>query len=639
MKDFLPFVFIGLTAGSVYGLAGTGLVLTYKTSGIFNFAHGTVAALMAYAFYDLNTLHGWPWPLALLVCLGVFCPLAGLLLERVARRLADAPIAMKIIATVGLLVGVQQVIIIRYGAALLQTDTFLPENNFRILGVNVGADKFIIMGIALAGMIGLTWFLRTPAGLRMRAVVDQPDLLALTGTSPVRVRRGAWMIGTVFAGISGILLAPSVGLDVTVLTLLVVYSLGGAAIGMFTSIPMTYAGGIIVGILGSLATKYVASVSWLSGLPSSLPFVILFLVLVFAPSKWLADFTIDRKAKVVEGRHLPTGVKIVGGLALAVLLIRLPEIVSTRLPVYTAGLAYVLIFLSLALLIGTSGQVSLAALAFAAVGAAASARLATDAGLPWLIAVLLGSFIAVPVGALLAIPAIRRSGLYLALATFGFAVLLERLVFGTSLMFGASSAALTAPRPSIATGDNAYFYVVLAFVVAAIVFVTMVHRSRLGRLLRAMADSPTALITAGTSVTTIKVIVFCISAFLAGLGGALLSPVTGSASAGTFNSFISLSLVVILVVATAFTGGSEVLGSILAAAALMVLPSYSGDGAATDYQPVFFGVMAVLVAMSAAGMRAPDWLSRSALRARRNPDRSPLKARVAASRPQPEGAA
>jgi branched-subunit amino acid ABC-type transport system permease component len=638
MSDFLPFVFIGLTSGSVYGLAGTGLVLTYKTSGIFNFSHGTVAALMAYAFYDLNTKQGLPWPIALAICLLILCPLVGLVLERIARRLADAPVAMKIVATVGLLVGVQQLIVVRYGAALMQTETFLPKKTFRVLGVNVGADQFIVMGIALAGMIGLTIFLRTPAGLRMRAVVDQPDLLALTGTSPVRVRRRAWMIGTVFAGISGILLAPTVGLDVTVLTLLVITAVGAAAIGMFTSIPLTYAGGLLVGILGSLATKYVASISWLNGLPSSLPFIILFAVLVFAPGKWLADFTIDRKAKVVESRHLPRSVKVAGGIALAVVLFRLPDLVGTRLPVYTSGLAYVLIFLSLALLIGTSGQVSLAALAFAAVGAAASARLASDAGLPWMLAILLGAFVAVPVGALLAIPAIRRSGLYLALATFGFAILLERLVFGTDLMFGASSAALEAPRPSFARGDNAYFYVVLGFVVASIAFITLVHRSRLGRLLRAMADSPIALTTAGTSVTTIKVIVFCISAFLAGLGGALLSPVTGSASSGTFNSFISLTLVVMLVVATAFTGGSEVLGSILAAAALMVLPSYSGDGAATDYQPIFFGVMAVLVAMSAAGMRAPRWLVGPALRARKHPDRSPASARVAI-RPQPEGAA
>jgi branched-subunit amino acid ABC-type transport system permease component len=634
MKDFLPFVFIGLTSGSVYGLAGTGLVLTYKTSGIFNFSHGTVAALMAYAFYDLHNLHGMAWPLALAICLFIFCPLAGLILERIARRLADAPVAMKIVATVGLLVGVQQLIVIRYGAAIIQTKTFLPTHIYTVLGVNVGSDQFIVMGIALAGMIGLTWFLRTASGLRMRAVVDQSELLALTGTSPVRVRQKAWIIGTVFAGISGILLAPTVGLDAIVLTLLVVQALGGVAIGMFTNIPLTYAGGLIVGILGSLATKYVATVSWASGLPSSLPFIILFAVLVLAPKRWLADFTVDHKPRVVDPRHLPRSVKIGGGLVLAAVLLRLPYLVGTRLPVYTAALAYVLIFLSLALLMGTSGQVSLAQLSFAAVGAAAAARFTGDAHLPWILGVVLAALVAVPVGALLAIPAIRRSGLFLALATFGFAVLLERLVFGTGLMFGASSAALAAPRPHFASGDRAYFFVVLAFVIVAVAAVTALHRSRLGRLLRAMADSPTALITSGTSVTAIKVIVFCVSAFLAALGGALLGPVTGSASAGTFNAFVSLTLVVMLVVAAAISRGSEVMSAIIAAAALLVLPSYSGSGASTDYQPVFFGLMAVLVAMSHGGLRAPNWLVRPATAARKRPERSPMKARV-----QPQGGA
>ena len=115
MSDFLPFVLVGLTAGSVYGLAGTGLVLTYKTSGIFNFAHGTIAALIAYAFYDLREQQHLPWPLAIVICVLVLSPLAALALEWIARRLSDAPVAMKVVATVGLLVAIQQLLVIRYG--------------------------------------------------------------------------------------------------------------------------------------------------------------------------------------------------------------------------------------------------------------------------------------------------------------------------------------------------------------------------------------------------------------------------------------------------------------------------------------------------------------------------------------------
>jgi branched-subunit amino acid ABC-type transport system permease component len=626
VKDFLPYVVVGLTAGSVYGLAGTGLVLTYKTSGIFNFAYGTIAALMAYAFYDLRELRGLPWPLALAICVLVLAPLAGLLFERMARRLSDAPVATKVVATVGLIVGLQGLIIIRYGGSIILTKPFLPTRRFRILDVTVGADQLIVMVAALAAMVGLTLFLRTRSGTRMRAVVERPDLLAMHGISPVRVRQRAWLIGTAFTALCGIQLSTTVGLDAGVLTLLVVQAFGAAAIGMFTSIPLTYAGGLVIGLLAAMSTKYVASISWLSGIPPSVPFIVLFVVLVVAPSRWLVDFTVEHKPLVREPRRLPPAARVIAGTLLAVLLLRLPYMVGTRLPVFSSMLAYVPIFLSLNLLMRTSGQVSLAQLAFAAVGAAASARLAVEAGLPWLAAVVLGALMAVPVGAVLAVPAIRRSGLYLALATFGFAILLERLVFFTGFMFGTGVGTLHAPRPSFARSDEAYFYVLLAFVIAAVAFVAGLHRSRLGRLLRAMADSPTALTTSGTSVTAIKVIIFCVAAFFAGLGGALLGPVTGNASSANFTSFAGLYLVVLAVV----VGGSEVTSSIVAALALTVLPSYITSASLNNYLPVVFGLSAVLVSMSHAGMQAPAWLVRAATNTRRHPHRSRLTARLEA---------
>jgi ABC-type branched-subunit amino acid transport system permease subunit len=413
-------------------------------------------------------------------------------------------------------------------------------------------------------------------------------------------------------------------LDPILLTLLVVQAFGAAAVGLFTNIPLTYVGGLAVGVLAALSTKYVASVSWLSGLPSSLPFIILFVVLVAAPSRWLVDFTVERKAIVSERRRSPLAGRVLGGVAVAVVCLSLPSIVGTRLPVYTSGLSYVIVFLSLALLMKTSGQVSLAQLAFAAVGATSSARLVTDVGVPWVFAVLLGALIAVPVGALLAIPAIRRSGLYLALATFGFAVLLERLVYFTSLMFATSAGSIPAPRPSFATSDRGYYFVVLAFAVAAMLAVSALQRARLGRLLRAMADSPVALNTAGMSVTAIKVIVFCIAAFLAGLGGALAGPVTGAASSTSFNSFGGLLLVVI----AAIVPGGQVMAAVGAALALVVIPSYITNADINQYLPVLFGVSGVAVAMSHAGVEAPRWLVAAARRARPRPNGGPLAARM-----------
>jgi ABC-type branched-subunit amino acid transport system permease subunit len=399
-------------------------------------------------------------------------------------------------------------------------------------------------------------------------------------------------------------------------------------------VPLTYVGGLVIGIAASLSTKLVATVPTLNGLPPSLPFIVLFLALVLAPAHWLVDFAVERRPAIVERRPLPRVGRVVPGLVLVVLVVRAPEIVGTRLPVYTSALAFAIILLSLALLMRTSGQVSLAQLAFAAVGAAAAARLATQAGLPWFAATLLGALIAVPVGAILAIPAIRRAGLYLALATFGFAVLVERMVFSTGLMFGGSATSLVAPRPSFATSDKAYFYVVAGFVVLAIAIVTVLHRSRLGRLLRAMADSPLALETYGTNITVIKVAVFCVSAFLAGLGGALLGPVTGNATPANFGALGSLQLLVVLVLVP----GSEVTAAIGAAAALSVIPSYITSAQLNDYLPVLYGTSAVLVAMSHSGMHAPGWLVRVASRTRPSGSRHPATARLTA-RPDPELAA
>ena len=633
MSNFWPYVIIGITAGSVYGLAGSGLVLTYKTSGIFNFAHGTVAALMAYVFYDLRVRSGLPWPIALALCVLVLAPAMGWLLEKLAGRISDAPVAMKVVATVGLLVGTMQFIIIRYGPGAIYTTSFLPTKSYRLLGINVGYDQTIIVAISIAGMLGLTaLFSSTRTGKSMQAVVDQPDLLSLTGTSPAKVRRRAWYIGTAFAGLSGVLLAPSVGLDPEVLTLLVVQAFGAAAIGRFTSIPMTYVGGLTIGVLAAFATKYVATVAWLAGVPASMPFIVLFVVLVAAPRGWLADFANERKPRVVESMRLPRVPRLVMYAVIAVLVLRAPYLVGAHLPSYSTALAYVIIFLSLALLMRTSGQVSLAQLSFAAVGSVASGKLAADAGVPWLIAVLLGALIAVPIGGLLAIPAIRRSGLYLALATFGFAVLLEQLIYPTGIMWGGGSGTAPAPRPSFATGDRAYYYVLVAFVVAAIGLVVIVQRSRLGRLLRAMSDSPTALETYGTSITAIKVIVFCIAAFLAGLGGALLGPVTKNSSPASFSSFSSLTLLVVSVLA----GRSEIGSSVIAAILLVVVPGYITNPSVNNYLPLAFAVGALMTALTESGLHVPARLARAASATRRRPHRSPLVARARAARsPEP----
>ena len=625
MKDLLPFLIVGLTSGSVYGLAATGLVLTYRTSGIFNFAHGTIAALAAFAFYDLRERQGLPWPLALVICVFGLGPLIGFVLEQIARRVSDVPVVMKVVATIGMVVALQQLLLIRYGGSTIFMHQYLPSRTFELSGVLIGVDQLIVMAVALGGTVLLSLLLaRTRLGRSMRAVVDQPELLALTGTSPTTVRRRAWYIGTSFAGLSGVLLAPTVGLNTGILTLLVVQAFGAAAVGSFRSIPLTYVGGLVVGVTAALSTKYVATVPVLSGFPASVPFIVLFVLLVVLPKHRLVELTTERKPIVAEPRRLPPKLRIVGAVALVIVIARFPDLVDLRLPIYTTALAWSIVFLSIALLVRISGQVSLAQFGFAAVGAVASPAFA-DIGVPWPLAVVLGALVAVPVGAIVAIPAIRRSGLYLALATFGFAVLLEQLVYPTSWMFGGAASSVTAPRPSFATGDTAYFYVVVAFVTAAAALLAGVQRSRLGRLVRAMADSPTALNTYGASVTTLKVIVFCVGAFLAGVGGALVGPVNNSASPNLFNSFGSLQALVVFMIVV----GGSVTVSLAAAFIMFVLPTYATGGDTSQYLTVLYGAVVIFVAMTRhRGMQAPRWLARMLAKRRPAPDRSPVTARL-----------
>lgn len=630
MSQILPYLIIGLTDGSVYAIAALGLVLTYKTSGIFNFSHGAIAAAAAYVFYELWRRDHLPWGVAAFIVIVVIAPLGGALFERLARELARVSTAAKIVATVGLLVAMQGIIVVIFGSVALDFPPFLPQGVHQIGAVHVGDDQIITVVIALASALVLFAFFRTTrTGTAMRAVVDNGELLDLTGISPTRVRVLSWVIGASFAALSGVLIAPGIGLNIAVLTLLVVQAFGAAAIGSFSSLPLTYVGGLVVGIGAGLATKYAGQVPVLSGLPPSFPFVVLFVVLLVMPKSRLSEAAAEPVGAVPTRRSRGNPRAGQGAIVVAVVLLALaPQLIGSRLPSYSDGLVFVLLFSSLALLVRTSGQVSLCHMAFAAVGASSFAHLAGD-GLPWVLAFLLSGLIVVPIGAVLAIPAIRLSRLYLALATFGFGILLERFVFTTALMFG-SSGELTARRPGFAAGDHAYYYLILVVVMASLGLLYAVAHSRLGRLLRAMSDSPTALATFGINVSVSRVIVFCIAAFFAGLSGALLAGLTESASTVSFDYFESLLLLPVLYLA----GRKELLAPFIAAFALAVAPSYFSGEWFTNYQPVIFGLAAVAAAVGSSGRfdvgRAlSDMASQRARLIRQGPIASRLPARPA----------
>jgi ABC-type branched-subunit amino acid transport system ATPase component/branched-subunit amino acid ABC-type transport system permease component len=614
VNDVLPFVVIGLTAGSVYGLAGVGLVLTYKTSGVFNFAYGAIAAVAAFVFYWMWQRHGIDWRICAVVCVLVLGPVMGLLLELLTRMLARVSTEFQIVGMVGLALGISGGLTlwardwseVSFGA--LTFPAYLSTNTFTVGDVNIGYDQAITMAIGLIATI-LLWlyFRRARLGVAMRAVVDNPDLVNVTGTNPVAVRRWAWIIGTVFAAMSGVLIAPTIGVNSLLLILLVVQAFGAAAIGYFSNLPLTYIGGLAIGIAASVLTYEVTQwdISWLGGLPSSLPFLALFVVLIVTPKRLLVQRRTPPPPPPRSTYTAPPVVTIGAGVVIVALLAFVPDIVGNNLSFWTVGVLTVILFLSLGLLVRESGQVSLCQYAFAAVGAAAFAHFATDHGIPWFPALLLAGLVAVPVGLVISVPAIRLSGVFLALATLGFGITLEKMAYLQDIMFGPTADGLHAPRPSFATSDEDYYYVVLVAAVVCSLLVLWIVRGRLGRLLLGIRDSPLALDTEGATTNVTRVLVFCLSSFLAGIFGALYAGFLGSVNGATFPSFNSLTIIAVVVLAV----GSAPWYAIAAAAFFSVIPAYIDVENIQSYIQIFFGLAVVFVGLRATRPPAvPQWL-------------------------------
>jgi ABC-type branched-subunit amino acid transport system ATPase component/branched-subunit amino acid ABC-type transport system permease component len=606
----LPFIIAGLTTGSVYGLAGVGLVLTYKTSGVFNFAQGALATVAAYLFYTLHVQHGMAWPLAGFICVFVLGPVLGLLLEILARALANATLNTQVASTVGILLMVQAGVVLIYGTTVVRNiPPFLPGGTYNVAGTSVTSSQIVVFAVGVAATAALYgWFRLARGGVAMRAVVDNPELLDIAGTSPVRVRRLAWIIGSIFACASGVLLGPFINLDPTTLTFLIVSAFGAAAIGRFSNLPGTYIGGLALGIAASLCTKYFTT-GVLSGLSSALPFLVLFVVLMVSPRRRLEDH-VKAIPERSGGWTAPWPLRVISGVALLIFLLFVPGFAGIHLNDWTEFLATTVLLLSLGLLTRTSGQVSLAHVSFMAIGVAGFSHLAVDHHWPWGAALVVAGLIAVPIGALLSIPAIRLSGLYLALTTFGFGILLQYMFYNENYMFGDLGLGVAVPTPYLSWLDlssaNGYYYLVLAITLVVTVAVLGINFSRLGRLLRGLGDSATALATSGTSVNVTRVLVFALSAFLAAIAGVLGAASIGQVSGDSYQPITSL---VFFTLITISVGGTPWF-AILAAAGYALIPSYLEGTTTSTVLQLIFGVIAVMVALTPASSRTlPSWVT------------------------------
>ncbi|HEX4100771.1 MAG TPA: ABC transporter permease [Pseudonocardiaceae bacterium] len=689
MNTFLNYFVPGISDGSVYALCALGLVLTYKTSGVFNFAYGAQAAVGAYMFYEFHDLPSrpwlkdilpsalqgpYPWPVAFLLGLLIVGVFGGLVMERLAALLAEAPTVMIVVATVGLLVMLQGLMTAIYGAADLRTRDYLPTSGFTLGEIKVSYGDVMVTVFCLVSAFALfAFFGRTRLGKATTAVVDDPNLLSLQKMSPTAVRRLSWVLGSCFATIAGMLLAPKLGVSVNTLVLIVIAAYGAAAIGLFENLPLTVGGAFFIGVLVNYLPSQVPSLSnhlfgkhnlIMEQLPRNTPFIVLLIVFLTVPARKLTERGVRNARKFTPPRQFPPAVTAAGLGLLLFAAIMVPHAVdSAKITQYSAGLGYMIIFLSLGMLIWMSGQISLCHMGFAALGATTMGHLMTT-GIsqhlhmgrnypPWPLALLIAGLAAVPFGAIVAIPAIRLAGIYVAVATFGFGIVLQYLVYPMWCFFG-NPPLVPIPRPGddftlFRTGqhgttpgifgvdfvsDQRYYYLCLIVTVLMAAVVLLVRRSRLGQLLRALSDSPVAVETHGANATVMRVFIFCLAAFMAGIGGAMLSGVPEQAS-GTPGGIYDYTFSLIIVAVLGFCGRRPILSPLLAAMVFEVSKVYPPFDKANfvKWEGVLFGATAILVAVWPALN-----FSRLTLGARgreRDQGTSPVRDRVAARPVQP----
>ena len=587
MSQFLSFTVLGIVTAAIYAVAASGLVVTYTTSGIFNFAQGAFGMAAAFLYWQLRVEWGWPAPLALLVVLFLIAPAFGGLIERfIFRGIEGTTEVIKIVVSVSLLFFVFQLIPILYPAAGRRLPGFFDPNKVDLGDINVTWHDLITVLAAIVVALGLRAFLfRTRTGVAMRAVVDDRPLSQLNGGRPGRASMLAWAIGTSLAALAGILLAGSQGnLAYIPLTLLVINAYAAAMIGRLRNLPLTFLGALILGLGESYFVGYlpsdqqIASVFGyqfstpisLSGIRPAVPIILLFVVLLVLPPTRVRGSGQQRSREYLP---VPTVRRwVIGGVALVAGAWVFGQVASgIRVGQVGQGMALAIIMLSLVPLIGYGGQISLAPMAFAGIGAVVMGNFGADNTLWGLV---LATVVTAAVGALVALPALRLSGLYLALATAAFAVFMDRMVFNQGLVM--PNGALAVPRPELfgVSFDSDESYLVLLSAVFALVaiLVVLIRRGEFGRRLQAMKTSPAACTTLGLNLTMTKLEVFALSAAIAGLGGALYGGQLTSVSPDRFQFLQSLPVVLLAVSGGIGAVGGALFGGMAYALFFFIVP-------------------------------------------------------------------
>ena len=284
----LEYVIAGLVLGGIYAIAAAGLVITYTASGILNFAFGAMAFFIARFYYFLHTEHNWSILASAVLSIGVAGPLMGIVLYAVLfRHLRFRSPLIKVVATVGLLVAIPAIATVIFGSgAILQAPGLAPQpvHVYQFLGVPVTLDQIIVYICVVATVVVGAVVLRfTEVGLKVRAMVDSPAMTDLSGTNPEAVSAGVWAVSVFFAGLTGVLAAPIIGLDPNNFTVLVAAAFAAVIAAKMRSLPIAVGVGLLMGIATSLAQRYLpANSQWTGEIIDAIPFIVIALVLLYS---------------------------------------------------------------------------------------------------------------------------------------------------------------------------------------------------------------------------------------------------------------------------------------------------------------------------------------------------------------------
>jgi branched-chain amino acid transport system permease protein len=618
---------VGLALGSIYAIASAALVVTYASTGILNFAFGSMAFFVALMYYWLVAEHGWGTIPAGIVSILVVGPLLGVFLWAVLfRALRNRSSIIKIVATIGLSVALPPVAYILFGNKPIPQAPGLapqPVHVYHVFGTGINLNQVITYACVLVIVIGGTLVLRaTDVGLRVRAMVDSEALTSLSGTNRSLVSVGVWAVSAALAGLAGILVAPTQGLSVGSMTALMAAAFAPVIAARLRSLPVAVIVALVMGLLTDVIQKYLPSGSTVSAdIVSSIPFFFILVFVVYyvvrtgrvgeaitgaGPLDQAIEVQGDRvpqspvgAALTTRGRWSPWRAAPLLPLAILALF---PVIFSGFwLNLVAEGCALALVLLSYTLVAGEGGMIWLCQITFAGAGAIGGAQLATVYHWPAVPAAIVAAVIAVPFGMVVAVLTTRLGDLYVALVTLSFGLLVETLVFPVN-RFYLAGLGVVFNRPGFASSDRAFSYLTLVVFAVIALLIINIRRSTTGLALSAARWSERGARTTGVRVVQVKVLVAGLAAFVAALGGAFLAMWQGSAQPPAFDVFTGLIWLAVLVT----VGIRSVTAALLAGMLYTILPNvfttYLPSSTVWTYlPPLLFGLGAVGVVSNPDG--------------------------------------